>query len=446
VGAARAVGGAGRRLIMPEPDFAPDFVPGDRTGLALPTHPEALLAAGPDWLTEAFRAWGYLKPDEAVTAITASEQCTAGNSGEKRFLTVTYSRQRPGLHTRLFAKFSRYHADAFRDRRKHELASEIDLAALSRLPAFPVRVAAACFGDFHAASGSGLLITERVSIGEQGIEPARPKCMDHELANPGEYYRATLSALARLAAAHHAGRLSPEVDRLFPFDSQAAMADPPVGYGADELPAKLDAIRAFAAGHPQLLPAGPAFLDRFEAEASELFARQDTVRRFLVSDPRLIALTHWNTNIDNAWFWRDEAGTFQCGLLDWGMVRPMNVAFGLWGGLSASDPAMLARELDDLLALYARVLADEGGPELPRELLGRHFDLSVALMLVALMIDVPALVTARVPRLAEATGPHDPLIRADQVAHGFLHVFANALMLWERRDFGASLRAVLAGA
>ena len=92
-------------------------------------------------------------------------------------------------------------------------------------------------------------------------------------------------------------------------------------------------------------------------------------------------------------------------------------------------------------AHYAQVLAADGGPALPRELLDRHFDLSVALMLVALMIDVPALVLARVPDLA--AGPHDPLIRADQVAHGFLHVFANALMLWATRDFGQSLRAVL---
>jgi len=234
------------------------------------------------------------------------------------------------------------------------------------------------------------------------------------------------------------------VDRLFPFDALAAMADPPVSYGAHELPGKLAAIRAFALAHPQLLPVDAAFLDRFEREATGLLASLEAVRRFLVSDPRLIALTHWNTNIDNAWFWRDDAGILQCGLLDWGMVRPMNVAFGLWGGLSASDPAMLARELDALLALYADVLTAEGGPTLPPGLLGRHFDLSVALMLVALMIDVPALLAARVPRLAEAAGPHDPLIRTDQVAHGFLHVFANALMLWDRRNFGESLRAVLA--
>jgi len=37
------------------------------------------------------------------------------------------------------------------------------------------------------------------------------------------------------------------------------------------------------------------------------------VRRQSQSDPKLIALCHWNANIDNAWFWRDEASVLRCG-------------------------------------------------------------------------------------------------------------------------------------
>ena len=39
----------------------------------------------------------------------------------------------------------------------------------------------------------------------------------------------------------------------------------------------------------------------------------------------LVAFCHWNANIDNAWFWRDEDGHLACGLMDWGNVGQMNM-------------------------------------------------------------------------------------------------------------------------
>ena len=118
-------------------------------------------------------------------------------------------------------------------------------------------------------------------------------------------------------------------------------------------------------------------------------------------------------------------------------------AYGLWGGLSASDSAMLERHLDDLLALFAEELAANDGPRLDVDELGLHFDLSVAMLGLALMADTPALILSRLPDAAKAAGPHDPIMLGDQVAHGFLHVFSNFLDTWERRDFGASLDRLL---
>ena len=426
-----------------------DFARGDETGLSMPAHPDALREGGAQFLTEAFRAYGALSPDNSVTRIVRAEPCLAGNSGEKLFLSVEYARDEAGLHTELFAKFSRYFPDAFRDRRRYELEPEIRLAALSRLPAFPVTVAKPYFADFHHESGTGLLITERILFGEHGIEPLHHKCMDHELADPVAYYRATVTALARLAAAHKGGKLSPQIDELFPFDFEASAAELPIPWNADQLAEKIRQYAAFARDCPEILPANitnAEFIARLEREAPRFLRHEAAIKRFLLGNPDFVALTHWNTNIDNAWFWRDENGTMQCGLLDWGMVRQMNLAYGLWGGLSASDTAMLDRHPDDLLALFAGELAAHGGPRLDPDELGLHFDLSVAMIGLSLMMDVAALVTSRVPRIAEATGPNDPILMADQVAHGFLHVFANFLNLWERRDFGASLDRALAKA
>jgi hypothetical protein len=423
-----------------------DFVLGDATGIQLPTHAETLREAGAEFLTQAFHAFGSLPADNAVLGITAVEPCHAGNSGQKLFLSVEYAKPDPALHTDLFVKLSRDFADAFRDRRKYELEAEVRLAALSRLPAFPVHVAKPYFADFNHQSGGGILVTQRIAFGEGGLEPLRAKCMDHTLPNALEHYQATVTALARLAAAQDSGQLSPDLERLFPFDTETATADLPIAWNAAQMRDKVARIGALVAGSPQLFPAAvtaPGFIGRLECDTLRFLEHEAEVRRFLHADPRFIALTHWNTNIDNAWFWRDKAGVLQCGLLDWGMVRQMNLAYGIWGGLSAADGAMLAAHLEELLALFAGELAAHGGPELPLDLLALHFDLSLAIIGLALMMDLPTLLEARLPEAMGANGRHDPLLRHDSVVHGFLHVATNFLDLWARRDFGASLDRML---
>lgn len=423
-----------------------DFVHGDSTGIPLPAHTDALREAGAAFLTQAFRAFGSLGADNAVARIVDVTPCHAGNSGQKLFLSVEYARPDPALHTGLFVKLSRDFADEFRDRRRYELEAEVRLAVLSRMPAFPVHVARPYFADFHHESGTGILVTQQIAFGRDGIEPLRSKCMDYILPNALEHYQATVTALARLAGVQKSGRLSPEVERLFHWDEAAAAADMANPWNADQLRHKIADIGALVARSPQLFPpaiTAPGFIARLERDALALLRHECQVRRFLHSDPRFIALTHWNTNIDNAWFWRDAAGVLQCGLLDWGMVRQMNLAYGLWGGLSAADGIMLETHLDDLLALFARELAAHGGPSLPLDELALHFDLSVALLGLALMIDFPGLIATRLPEAAQASGPHDPVIEQDSVVRGFLHVSTNFLDLWARRDFGASLDRML---
>ncbi len=424
-----------------------DFSPGEATGIAMPAHPEALRQAGAEWLTEAFHAYGALAPDNKVTRIVRCEGFAAGNSGDKLLLDVEYARPDHGLHTALFAKFSRCFGDPFRDRRAHELHGEVRLAALSRNPAFPVAVAKPYFADFDPESGNGVLITQRIAFGAGGIEPLRVKNMDHELADPLEYYRATVTALARLAAAQQSGRLSPEAEHLFPFDRQAAEADLPLPWDEAQLRTKADAIGKFITRCPQLFPpnlAAPAFAQRFADHALRLHRHDAEVRRFLHSDPRFVALAHWNTHIDNAWFWRDADGVLQAGLLDWGMVRQMNVALSIWGGLSGADLWIFDDHLDELLALYTAELAANGGPQITVEELGLHFDLAVASICLALIMDTPALLTARMPGIASTCGPRDPVLQQDKVVQGFLHTFTACMNLWERRDFAASLDRMLA--
>jgi hypothetical protein len=423
-----------------------DFVRGDATGLAIPAHGEALRAAGEAFLTEAFRSFGSLSPDNRIVRITRCEPFPGGNSGHKLLLSVEYAHAESGLYTELFVKFSRDFTDAFRDRRRHELEAEVRLAALSRLPGFPIHVPSPCFADFNREYGTGILITQRIAFGSGGIEPLRPKCMDHELAEPLVYYRATVTALARLAAAHKSGVLSPQVDALFPFDPETAAADLPIPWDEQQLRDRVARYAAFVASCPQLLPphlASAQFIARLEREAVRFLRNESTIKRFLYADRDFVALCHWNTNIDNAWFWRDSSGALQCGLLDWGLVRQMNVATALWGGLCGASLEIWDSHLDTLLALFSRQLHAHGGPRLDVAQLRLHLHLSVAMLGLALMMEVPSLVLSRLPEAVSAHGQLDPVLHKNEVARCFLHVFTAFLNLWETHDFGASLDQML---
>jgi hypothetical protein len=424
-----------------------DHVPGDTTGLIIPAHPDALRTAGADLLTGAFRAYGSLSPDNSVVRITRFEPCLAGSTGQKVFLSVDYAHPQPDLPPAFFAKFSRNFTDAFRDRRRYELESEIRLSELSRLPGFPIRVPVPYFGDFHRESGTGLLITRQIDFGSDGIEPLRPKCMDHELDEPLEYYRAILSALARLAAAHKSGLLSPQVDALFPFDREKAAAADPITWSEQELRELIARYASFAKSYPQLLPAHltePQFIAQLDRDAISFLRHERTIKHFLHADPAFIALSHFNPNIDNAWFWRDASGVLQCGLFDWQRARQMNVAYALWGGLCGASLEIWDDHLDELLGFFTRELHAHGGPQLDLDELKLHLHMYAATIGLAGLIQTPALVLSYLPEAANASGPLDPIFRQSEAARSFLHIFTSLLNLWQTCDFRASLDRVLA--
>jgi hypothetical protein len=423
-----------------------DYVTGDTTGLALPAHSAALLEAGTWFLTEAFRAFGVLASDNHVTRITRFEACPVGSTGEKLFLSVEYTRAEPDLPRDLFVKFSRDFRDVFRDRRRGELEAEIRLAQLSRVPSFPVAVPAACFADFHEASGTGLIITAQIAFGQDGIENLHRKCMDHELEAPLEHYRAIVTALARLGGAHKAGRLSPQAEALFPFDLASVLKEDPIGLDEMGMRERVTRFAEFAALYPQLLPEHvrtPEFITKFEYDALRFLRHERDVKQYLHAQPDFIALNHFNAHIDNAWFWRDAEGALQCGLLDWQRARQMNIAYSLWGGLCGASLEIWNHHLDELLNLFIDEYHSHGGPKLDKAELVLHLTLYAAMIGLAGLINAPYLVLFRLPEAANATGPLDPVFKKNESARSFLHIFTIFLNLWKTHDFGASLDLVL---
>jgi hypothetical protein len=424
-----------------------DHVRGDDTGLMIPAHIEALRAGGVEFLTEAFRAFGSISQDNRVTRITQFEKCDGGSTGQKLFLSVEYAKPEPSLHTDLFVKFSRDFSNPARDNQgKYEMESEIRFGALSRLPDFPINVPRAYFADFHHESYTGVLITHRIAYGVGGIEPHRVKCRDHTMAEPIVYYRVIVKALARIAAAHKAGRLSADIETRFPYDPKAAAANHPLRYDSEKLRQLVADYAAFCEKCPQLLPdniRSAAFIARLDRDAPRFLEHQPAIKRFLHSNRDFIALCHWNANIDNAWFWRDGTGELQCGLIDWGHVGQMNLAFPIWGCLSGANYKMCDTHLEELLSLFTNEIQAHGGPRLDVAELKLHLHLYMATMCISYFIESPARLLARFPEAADAANAYDPIFDKSETARNQINMMTVCLNMWERDDFGASLNQVL---
>jgi hypothetical protein len=416
---------------------------GDRLGLALPAEGDALREGGAEWLTRAFHAMGSLAADNRVSAVTRCDSFLGGGTGTKALLSVTYEKPGEGLHEDLFVKFSRNFADPTADRAKFHMEPEVRFAALSRMPGFPVAVPECVFADFARERGTGLLITQRIGFGRDGIERQYEKCMDHEMPAPLDHYRALIRTLARLAGSHKGGRLPDYVEAEFPFDHAAALASDRLPYTPQQLANRVARYAVFAQEHPQLLPdsiRSDAFIADLGAGPALFQAHEDAIKHFLHDDPAMIALCHWNANSDNGWYWRDAAGELQCGLLDWGSVGQMHVAMTLWGCLSSAESWLWRDHLDELLALFVQEYAAHGGPALDLAALRTHLLLYAAMMGLCWLMDAPPRIRREVADLADCASPLDPRITASETARVQLQMMTNFLAFWQGDDLTATLR------
>lgn len=417
-----------------------DWVQGDALGLDIPAHAEALGTGGADFLTAAFHAAGSLPANNRVRAITECREVKGGSTGRKLLLSVNYEKPSPDLHRHLFVKFSRDFDDAIRDRGRGQMELEVLFALLSRSPDFPIAVPACYFSDFHHASGTGILITERIAYGRDGIEPHYEKCLDYRMPDQLGHYRALVRALGRLAGSHKAGRLPPQVETYFPFAPEKLVVSQRAPLSPQQISERVASYASFAQQHPGLFPEtirSEAFLRRLADEAPRFQALAERGQKLLQSNRDMIALCHWNAHVDNAWFWHNDRGELECGLMDWGNVSQMNVAMAIWGCLSAAELPIWDDHLDDLLDLFRREFERSGGPALDPAQLGLHLTLYVAMMGLNWMLDVPTFTLAKLPGIDAVESRFDAVIEDNERARTQLLILTAFLNLWQKQDMAA---------
>jgi len=350
-------------------------VPGDHYRLDFPVNLAGLRQAGPEFLTRAFRASGAISSDNRVTEIVALDKLDIRGASENGLLTLAYERPEPGLDTDLFVKFPPGDVP-------HKFGllrlfdGETAIGRLSRERSFPVRMPRYYFGDYAAHTGNFILITGRIPFGIAPVEPAWRKGYDHDVPCVVEHYEVLARNLARLVAAHKRGDLGHDLESIFPF-ARAARDFDPIADPEPKLDRLIDFIGRVA---PRLFSpeaTTPEFLARWREDVLFGLAHKDEVLAYLLADIDYTGLCHINLNLDNAWFWRDDAGALQAGLLDWGGVGQASLAQALSGMMMMLEPERHIVLVDRVLDVFVEECAIQGCPPLDRAELQFQYKASV---------------------------------------------------------------------
>jgi hypothetical protein len=348
---------------------------GDHYGLEFPISLEGLRAAGPEFLTRAFRAAGSIAPDNSVTAIVSLDPLDVRGASENGLLTVAYARHEPGLDTDLFVKFPPTEP-SFKFGLQRLYNGETEMMRLSRERTLPVTTGKYYFGDHSIETTNFILITDRIAFGVDPVEPAYRKGYDHLVPEVEEHYDVLIRSLAQLAAAHKRGALGLDIEDVFPFALALRDFDP-IPDPEPNLDALIDFIGRVA---PQLFSpelTTPEFLARWREDVLFGLKHKDTVHAYLLADVDYTGLCHINLNVDNAWYWRDETGKLHAGLLDWGGAGQTSIAQALSGMLMMPEPErhmpLVQRMIDIFLAEYTA----NGGPPIDRDELFFQYKASV---------------------------------------------------------------------
>jgi hypothetical protein len=402
----------------------PEIAHGQETGTQFPTTIESFRKVGVEFLNRAFHAVGSLPLDDRVTAITRADEFVAGGMGRKLLLDLEYECGE-GMARQLFVKFPLDDGHPQREGFTWPMQAEVRFYLLSMRTKLPVAIPRAYFGDFDPDALCGILITERVAYGVGNVEPWIDKCQEYLLDNQFERYCAVSKANAALAGAHKAGKLGPSIAEKFPFPGPRQLGGERFPYAQADIDLRIARLREYAAKAPQLLPknfASKDFIDRFERETRLVLQHHDKIYDYLNNASDYIALCHWNINIDNAWFWRDDQGQLHVGFLDWGSACQANIARGFWGMVCAAELDLLDAHRHDLLKIFVDSYRQAGGPAISVEEFEFMYRLAVSVDAFLWMINAPSIVETHLPNYPEMADRFDVRLQNTFLARAQQHI------------------------
>lgn len=359
--------------------------PGDAYGLEFPFSLAMLQEHGPGFLTRAFHASGVISADNQVTEILSMKPIEQKGASENALMTIAYARHEPGIETELFVKMPPANVE-----RKFGLAGmshgEVEMARLSQKGIVPVETAKYYFADYCTHTANYILITGKVPFGVAPIEPAYHKGYDFMVPDAGEHYRVLTQALVRLVAAHKTGAMGYDIEEIFPY-ARAARDFWPSAESAGKIDRLIDFIGRIA---PQLFireGTDPVFLKQWREDLLFGLANKDRVIAWLHANPDYTGLCHSNLNIDNAWYWRDDAGALHVGLLDWGGTGQMSIGQALSSMLMMPEPEGYLALVHETISHFIAGYQAATGIALDPAMLRFHYKASVFSTAIWIIVD-----------------------------------------------------------
>lgn len=351
--------------------------PGEHFGIQFPHTVEQVEKGGPEWLTVAFHAAGTLPQDNSVTQIVSIKSFAGGGAAEKAVMVVEYEKPDENLHTELFLKLP---LDMSEKNRMFciQLAMEGSELIFNRfmIRCLPLRTPKYYFGDLNMKTTNWILISEKLPfadkstrgqrLGPYELEAPVLKGMDWILPDKVEKYYALWRTNAIMCAWGHSGKLG-DLSELYPMPevSRNVIFPVPEKRFAPFWEQTKDFILNVA---PSCFPkeiANATYMAQLEKEVKEVAANIHCCNDHLKNIGKdFWGLIHVNCQLDNSFFWVDEAGRVDAGLLDFGGLGLALLGQILAGGMASADADVRAEHLEGLCHCFADTLREFGGPSL----------------------------------------------------------------------------------
>lgn len=335
---------------------------------------------------------------------------TTGNNGGKFLFEVVYAEHQEGLHTKLFAKVphvpqGKTKSDRLSSSVNKQPQEFYELNTHRLLEAvMPVRMAKFYFGDVSNVTSNFILITECIEYSRDKIDFSEPKgvrkgplppmmieepydkCADWNLrTDPFDYYLALTKCGARMAGLYKAGKLGDVITLSQNFENWESRAkeswgmnkDRPTGLDPRVVNGRIDGAFDFMTGigaflYPEYVQT-QAFQTKMRRTLLTMSAYSAELMYWRHTNQDYVALTHQNLNVDNAFFWRDDKGELELGVIDWGNMGSRSLGFKFWWWLYCADYGMLTENIDTFCNALVMTYEEFGGPTIDRDELKRMF-------------------------------------------------------------------------
>jgi len=96
----------------------------------------------------------------------------------------------------------------------------------------------------------------------------------------------------------------------------------------------------------------PKFAEAIYSCCDDAVPYKDDIYLYGCLFPEMVALQHANLQSDNAYYWRDEEGTMDCGIIDWGSASPGNFTQRLVSSITSAEGEVLDEHEDGLLRCF----------------------------------------------------------------------------------------------